>query len=555
MNSETARIKVTYFLHFSYYLVLLFAIGIYYLRNKGYSVDDSFITYRYAYHLKEGYGLVFNVGENYYGTTAAGYAVILALVSGILDAIFRVNANGTSVLTIQNVSIAFSALSLGLIAALLPYIFQTGKSAERWLVCAVFAAYLFAGYPFNEVAGHETYAFLSVAFLATVLVSSAGSSRSMAVAGCLAASAATFRPDAILFAPILVLLDWGRSRLRLREYLQTRSFRLFCFGYTVIIVPWLIFLWMHFGQLIPGTMDAKRAQVAMGNWAVYNPVTLFKYLFKRSGFVIAFVIGVGFLAYGWIAIRTVARYPLLQNSYLFFIATAWLLFGVSSSCAYFLFNVTFWQWYGVPVLFSLGVVGFIGWQILLEQCKTASERLSQGNLILSYFVHISPAIIIGLIALGGLGKMITWYQSENYNAHIYAYSEIVDYLKREEPNGTIIQMFEPGSFGYRLGPKFTIVDELGLITRGVAKAYLRGDKDFAMRTYRPKYVICCWQGSFSACFNNSMGGQYELIGKFNTKFWQPHIGDGASLYRRIDGGKINKLNRLDQIQKITLGEL
>lgn len=66
------------------YAVILCVLGTHYLlRNLGYSVDDSFITYRYAYHLKEGFGLVFNVGEAYYGTTAAGYAVLLAVISGV----------------------------------------------------------------------------------------------------------------------------------------------------------------------------------------------------------------------------------------------------------------------------------------------------------------------------------------------------------------------------------------------------------------------------------------------------------------------------------------
>jgi hypothetical protein len=96
----------------SVYLLQIVFLGVtYYFRNKGYSVDDSFITYRYAYHLKEGFGLVFNVGENYYGTTAAGYAVILALITGVLDVFFGM-VNSESAPSIQNVSVALSAFSL-----------------------------------------------------------------------------------------------------------------------------------------------------------------------------------------------------------------------------------------------------------------------------------------------------------------------------------------------------------------------------------------------------------------------------------------------------------
>lgn len=88
-RGEGARV----FLRAIYGLQIISLAVIYYLRNKGYSVDDSFITYRYAYHLKEGFGLVFNVGENYYGTTAAGYAVILALASRALDILWANSEN------------------------------------------------------------------------------------------------------------------------------------------------------------------------------------------------------------------------------------------------------------------------------------------------------------------------------------------------------------------------------------------------------------------------------------------------------------------------------
>lgn len=86
----------TKYLRIIYIFGTLFLGIVYYQRNKGYSVDDSFITYRYAYHLKEGFGLVFNVGERYYGTTAAGYAVILAMLSGVCDLIFQREAAGRS---------------------------------------------------------------------------------------------------------------------------------------------------------------------------------------------------------------------------------------------------------------------------------------------------------------------------------------------------------------------------------------------------------------------------------------------------------------------------
>lgn len=510
-------------LQFVYFVGIVFLGAIYYLRNKGYSVDDSFITYRYAFHLKEGIGLTFNAGENYYGTTAAGYAVLLAAISSVLDRII-----GGPSLGIQSVSVALSALSIGIIAAYLPRLLRAEKNALRLFVCAVFAGYLFAGFPFNEVAGHETYSFIATAFVASVF---ACYGRSL-LAGCILAIAATFRPDAVLFAPILVLLDWGRSKFAWKEYFTSKSFWRFFLGFTAIIVPWLIYLWIHFGQPTPGTMDAKKAQVVLGYWPLYNPANLFKYIADTLDTGPLFVLCIGLIASVRMVVRTGVQ-SALQNDRGFFIASSWLLFGLGSACAYFLFNVTFWRWYGVPVLFSLGVASLFGWRYVIDQFDSASESLTQ-DLGLAKFIRTAPFVVIGLLAIGATSKLVTWYRSENINAHIHAYSEIVDYLKREEPNGTVIQMFEPGSFGYGLGPKFSIVDELGLISPNVAKALLKGDNGYAMRTYMPKYLVCSWRGSYSECSSANLADRFELIGEFNANFWGPQIGSGAKLYRRLD---------------------
>ena len=47
----------------------------------GISYDDAWITYRYAYNLAAGDGFVYNTGERVFGTSAPGYALVLALLS------------------------------------------------------------------------------------------------------------------------------------------------------------------------------------------------------------------------------------------------------------------------------------------------------------------------------------------------------------------------------------------------------------------------------------------------------------------------------------------
>lgn len=517
------RSRVNYW-QITYWLGIGWLAIVYFIRSKGYSVDDSFITYRYAYHLKEGYGLVFNVGERYYGTTAAGYAVVLAAASSALDVLFRVTNSGAPP-SIQEVSVAFSALSLCTIAACLPVILQAGSHALRWVVCAVFAVYLFAGQPFNQVAGHETYAYLAVALLATLLAERGR----VLLAGCVLGVAASFRPDAILFVPILVLVDTARNQASLTGYLASKNFRYFCIGLAAVIVPWFIYLGLHFGQITPGTMDAKRAQVQLGSWPFYNIGNVVRYLFA-TGFSVMLVIGAGLYAGAWMAAKRFDRRTFLQDRGLF-IAIVWLLFGAGSTCAYLLFKVTFWPWYGVPVLFSLGAGSLAGWRLIVDRPVSATDRGIFGDK-LANVVRFSPVILLVLVALGATGSLRAWYGSTNRNAHIHAYEEVADYLKRMEPAGTSVQMCEPGAFGFGLGPRYQIIDELGLITPGVAKAYLRGDSDYANRTYQAKYLVCSCALAYLECAKPDLNEKFELVGEGNTRFWKPQIGHGALLYRR-----------------------
>ena len=48
------------------------------LRGARISYDDAWITYRYAYNLAAGDGFVYNPGERVFGTSAPGYALLLA---------------------------------------------------------------------------------------------------------------------------------------------------------------------------------------------------------------------------------------------------------------------------------------------------------------------------------------------------------------------------------------------------------------------------------------------------------------------------------------------
>ena len=526
-------------------LIVVFGFGIEYAnRNAFYSVDDSFITYRYAFNLLQGNGLVFNVGESYYGTTAAGYATLLALLAKPLFLVFPQ-------LTIQNVSVGVSTLSLMLISACWWVMIPHGRvrNIDAITVWLIFVVMAFVAVPFNDAAGHETYAFLALSLFACVLASK----QKMVASAMFLGLAVTLRPDAVLMAPIIVLVSIVVWRIPLLQSFRDRRLLIFSGAFMAVLVPWLIYLQLHFGRAFPGTMDAKRAQVAMGYWPLYRPGVMADYVLTALTTPTLAVLGFGVAGFAWLwrgNFRT-ASVPKEALTPAYHVGTCWFLFLVLSTAFYFAINVTFWRWYGIPVVFSLFVVAYSGWISALASDRPNVEgwRLARTLVVL-----VVGAVFVSLT----FGVVVYWVKNAQVNQHIYAYHEVADKLKALEPDGTVVAMAEPGAFAVRLGPKFKVVDELGLISPGVAKAYLHGDPNYVYREYRPQYIVCSWKGSYSGCEKPDVIKSYRLVGEFDKGFWQQMIGNGARLYKlneTPDWSALDvKISAIDLIKDVRLGD-
>ena len=68
--------------------------------------DDAWITYRYAHNLASGEGLVYNVGERYLGTSAPGYAVMLAVLGRPWPELIPAIGAGVCVVSLAAVALA-----------------------------------------------------------------------------------------------------------------------------------------------------------------------------------------------------------------------------------------------------------------------------------------------------------------------------------------------------------------------------------------------------------------------------------------------------------------
>lgn len=156
--------------------VLIAYIGVIHFQyNSEYGLDDSYITYRYAYNFAEGYGLVFNPGERHYGSTAAGYAILVGSISKVMafaSTLLGINEpnNWDLQYLIPIVSRAISTFSLMAGALILVLISRNTLGAIAGsLVGGFIVVTLLLSEPSSDVVGHETYLFLMLWLLSSYL--------------------------------------------------------------------------------------------------------------------------------------------------------------------------------------------------------------------------------------------------------------------------------------------------------------------------------------------------------------------------------------------------
>ncbi|MCW5873357.1 MAG: hypothetical protein KIS88_01790 [Anaerolineales bacterium] len=207
------------------------------------TIDDAFITFRYARNILEGHGFVYNIGQPVLGTTTPLFTlllVLLALPFGGANADF------------PQLAVAVSAIADGLTAVLL---FTVGRKFGS--PAAGFASGLvWAIAPFSvtfAIGGLETsvYVLLLVGTLWAYL-----HARVPLAAG-LAAAAILTRPDAVLLVgPLLV---WHALHSQ-PNFLQAGFWRQNAKAMLIFLLPllaWAAWAWLYFGSPLAQSVAAK----------------------------------------------------------------------------------------------------------------------------------------------------------------------------------------------------------------------------------------------------------------------------------------------------------
>jgi hypothetical protein len=402
------------------------------------SYDDPYITFRYARNLAEGYGFVYNLGENVQSTTTPLYTLLLAGV-GLIWPNFPLLSN------------IISAISLGLGAF---FIYLIGKSFFQ-PAAGMTSAFLLLLFPqLIATFGAET-CFYTMLVLGSFYFYAR---KALKIAVLFMALTSLTRADGVLVA-IVISLHYILTQRRFpwKEALI----------YTGLIAPWYIFAWLNFGSPFPVTLMAKRHQAQM-------------------------IISDSFLE-GFIKmLRNYARTPLYRIYLPFFLMGLWqaimrrrgwiplISWTLSYFITYIALGVSRYFWYYAPLTPAMVVLSGIGLVDFVHFLEKYLRGYASALLVLILLLLVAPEI----------RSLLYLYQHPDPRLPIYR--EVGVWLDGHTPKEASVGTLEVGIIGYYARRR--MVGFAGIVRPEVAKllTHMTTYEDaaiWAVRTYMPDYVV------------------------------------------------------------------
>lgn len=414
--------------------------------------DDVFLAYRYAQNLVAGRGFVFNPGENFLGTPAPLFVLLLALAKKTLGFLDMVQIGGL----ISGTSLTLCAL----------FIYLLARQFSQRLVGVVAAFFVLFNPLIVMTLGGETPIYL---MLASAAFYSYFRERFL-LTGFLLALAVMNRGEAVVLVATLLGYD-----LLMRRKIPWGAIGIFL----VTLAPWLIFSFAFFGSPLTHSLGAKMAQRHAG-LPPFAPRAIFwvrDVVFQNDRLMVAFVppIALGALGCLW---RARGWLP-------FF---AWI---AAQTAGYLVLDLPFYHWYiahlglGLAVLLGLGVAVPL-WLKPLEGKRAKIAGIESG-------VRLARGLGIALMSLSLiLSASVVVEAVEAYdrglpNPSNYIYVKTGKWLAEHTPPTASVAYLEIGQIGYYSNRK--IIDVLGLVTPGAAKRVAKGDFLWVYLAYQPDYII------------------------------------------------------------------
>lgn len=425
------------------------------------TIDDAFITFRYARNLLAGVGFVYNPGERVLGTTTPAYALPLALLS-------RVSGFYDYPRLALMVNALCDAITFCLVARLAARLIGL-----RWV--GLGAAFLFAldGRTLDFSTGGMETSFNVMVIMLTLLLFFEDRSRPAALA---AGLAVLIRPDGVTLAAAL-FAAWGLDALRKARFHLAQWPWKEAALFVAAVVPWLIFATLYFGQPIPQSVLAKSVVYRVAGDAAFRAFlvqlrtvfpfslpplqegqSLTRQLLQAALPVALCVLGLGVL-------QRRHRYAWVIGAY------------IALFIAFFSLGNPLWLgWYEVPMMplywtLILAAIVWIGERIPYSVFRKTTEYGLRNTLL---FVAI---LVMSLPHLSRL-NLVPWETPRNQPFVLNAtfnkqresdYELLARMLAPAARAGWLVAIPEIGAFGYAYPGK--LFDTTGLISPAIAKYF------------------------------------------------------------------------------------
>jgi arabinofuranosyltransferase len=409
----------------------------------GIPIDDAYITFRYAENLAAGHGLVYNLGQPWLGTSAPGYAMLLAVL------------RATTGIEILSAAALVHLAALILIAATSWWLLEDRPLRPL----AFLVPYLLAASPVVRASrGMEAVPFVALAFLVLDL----HRRRRDIWLGAIAVVLCLFRPDGIVLLA-LVIADRVRSDRRLPVRVLV--------GGGPVALAWIVFAFATWGNPVPGTVATKALQATTGLW----PESYLRYLvddFAREPSHI-----------WWILVIPATAIAVWRRDRLDLLIAAWFLLH---NTLFVVAAVPACRWYYVIPLAQAAILSVrFAARISLERW---GPRLAGAARLTAALVVTAVAATLLLTRLDRPADLLARFSAERLAPPRSGYLHLGRWLLDNTPPDCSVGSMEVGILGYYSGRE--IVDALGLVTPGVAATVPdRAHIDFLMTRHAPDFFV------------------------------------------------------------------
>lgn len=396
------------------------------------TVDDAFISFRYARNLAEGHGLVFNVGERVEGFSNPLWVLILSLAS----------AAGMNIVTASKlIGLGCGALTLALLMRLCRGTLSLSRVATFAVLCYTATNISFVYY---AISGLETAFYTATMVLMVYLLSE----RKEMKAGAACAALALTRPEGILYVIPLALgcLFNGRG---IRKLLVVLGIPIAAYA------AYTSFRLMYYGTLLPNSYHAK---IGAYPASIAPPVSRLE-VFAR------YTLKTSTVEWPLLLLALAGAIVFLRKR------TAPMLAGIGASVFFVWYSrgdwMSFWRFYS-PVLPFLAV-------LLIGALEFARLRLGRSSLAKVLLVILFVPLLMSS------GRTVASIEALRSGAHFNpamhsrTHVQIGQYLAGISSASDVIVANEIGAIGYYT--HCTVVDMLGLTDPHVSSILHRGDLD------------------------------------------------------------------------------